>query len=479
MSFLSITFHKLNQTNMRRLFILIFISICGICSCTTKTINEKDLSVHVDTYNYDSLDYPSESIQIPDSSRIEFIEKFFAPWELNPEALLANIDSFPGKSLSYLNKYLANDEWYGENKKPHKKWLKEGIVNNINTSSFPNFIQKGIIKTHTNVRRIPSNKPGFNIYSNAGEGFPFDYFQETGIWANTPILIVHISEDKQWCYAITPYYKGWISMHAVAIVNQDFMNQWLTGNYCLPLSDSLNLNNELSSYAINAKMGMVLPYEKISDDTSSISVFYTNSDENQNAKVLKAEVKRELVAFEDLSFNETELKSLVSNLIGRPYGWGGSLENRDCSSMIRDLLGTYRIWLPRDSKDQINAGNKYDLPSTNDEKIKFIKENGIPFLTILRKKGHNMLYVGIDSNGDPLILHAIWGLTTFYSNQELAAMLKNYPIEGLHQDKEGKLNGRYIIGEAVVTSVNAGIGNDNITYPLVEYMYSMTNILEK
>jgi len=356
---------------MRYLFILISLGYLVIFSC--KTVNNEELKIQIDTFSYDNLDYPNMEMQISDSFQLKFIDKFFTPWTSRPENLLADLESFPGKDLTYLKKYLDDDEWYGENKKQHKKWQREEIVNNVKTENFPNFLNKGIIINHTNVRRIPTNKPGFDIYSKAGEGFPFDYFQETMLWANTPILIAHTTNDKQWCYAITPYYKGWIAMHDVAIVNQDFIEQWQTGSYCLPLSDSLNLQNNISHYSINAKIGMVIPYKAIQNSNNKVTVFYSNADENLNAKIFKTDIDKESVALDNFSFNEKSLKKLVSNLIGRPYGWGGNLENRDCSSMIRDLLSTYRIWLPRDSKDQIDWGNKYDLPNETDEKIAKIR----------------------------------------------------------------------------------------------------------
>nr|WP_299338699.1 SH3 domain-containing protein [Allomuricauda sp.] len=460
---------------MRILLILVF-CCCGIFGC--KRVGTEDTTVQINTYFHDSLDYPTKDIEIPTSLQKVFVENFFLPWSSSPTELLDSLNSFPGKELSYLENYLTDDEWYGENKKPHKKWQREEIVNNVNTKTFPNFLKKGIVISHTDLRRIPTNRPGFDKYSKAGEGYPFDYFQETALWANTPILIVHTSKDRQWGYVISSYYKGWVQMHDVAIVDEDFIGQWSTGSFCQPLSDQINLQNPDSNYAINAKMGMLLPFEEISDKPDKFLVFYANADENQNAKILKAEVDRNAVALSNFKFNESNLKQLVSNLVGRPYGWGGNLENRDCSSMIRDLLGTYRIWLPRDSKDQIEVGNKYDFPDTAEEKIRLIKEKGVPFLTILRKKGHNMLYVGDAPNGEPLILHAIWGLKTSYSNEQLRNFLNAYPMEGIHEDEDGRLKGRYIIGEAVITSVNAGAGSNGVTVPLIDEIYAMTNVLE-
>ena len=458
--------------------ILLFSVLLGcplLLGCGTGEKRESTFTI--ETFTPDKLAYPDKALHISDALQNEFVENFFLPWKLSSEKLLETSDSFPGKDLFYLEKYLKDDEWYGENKKPHKRRSREEIVNNVDKSSFPNFLKKGIVIAHTDLRRIPTDRPGFDTYSKAGEGYPFDYFQETNLWANTPLQLVHLSKDKQWCYVISPYYKGWVAMHDLALVSEDFMEEWWTGSYAMPLSDRVNLQHSISNYALNAKMGMVLPYQEIPDNPNQVLTYYANADENQNAKLLKAEIGKDEVALIDFKFNQTNLEPLVSHLFGRPYGWGGNLENRDCSSMIRDLLATYKIWLPRDSKDQIEIGERYELKGSAGEKMQLIKEKGIPFLTVLRKKGHNMLYVGNSPNGEPLIFHAIWGLKTSYANTELADFLKNYPIEGIHQEEDGKLKGRYIIGESVITSVMAGDGNNGITSPLVEDIYAMTNIL--
>jgi hypothetical protein len=89
-----------------------------------------------------------------------------------------------------------------------------------------------------------------------------------------------------------------------------------------------------------------------------------------------------------------------------------------------------------------------------------------------------MLYVGLSDDGEPLILHSKWGLKTTYANPELAEHLSRYPIEGLHQAEDGSIYGRYIIGETLITSVNLGSGNPEITTPLIEDIYVMTTLLQ-
>jgi len=461
---------------MRAILILILCIFLSALSC--KSVDSNGTNIVVNRVSYESLAYPQVAVEIPDSIQLEFTKKFFIPWTSQSQVLFSSLNVFPGKELSYLEKYLNDNEWYGENKKPHKKWQREEITSNIDIASFPNFMKKGITIAHTDLRRIPTNRPGFDQYSKAGEGYPFDYFQETGLWANTPVLIVHISNDKQWSYVISAYYKGWVAFHDIALVSEGFITKWLNEGFCSPISDHVILSNNTSHYAINGKIGMVLPYRKILGKPNKLSVYYASADENRDAQILNAEVDRNVMALGDFAFNENNVKGLIANLVGKPYGWGGYLENRDCSSMIRDLMGTYRIWLPRDSKDQMAIGHTYNFPKTANKKIALIKEKGIPFFTILRKKGHNMLYVGDAPNGEPLILHAIWGLKTSYSNGQLADFLDNYPIEGIHLDTDGKLKGRHIIGETVITSITIGSGRSGITLPLIDEIYAMTNILE-
>ena len=446
----------------------------GSCGNTAK----KESPLVIETFTPDHLTYPNEAIRIADSLQNEFAQNFFLPWTRHASDVLKTLDGFPGKEVSYLEKYLNDDEWYGENKKPHKRSSREEIVDNIDETEFPNFLKKGITIAHTNLRRIPSHRPGFDVYSKAGEGYPFDYFQETNLWVNTPLQLIHLSKDNQWCYVLSPYYKGWVAMRDLAVVSDDFMEQWMTGSYAMPLSDNVNLQNVHSIYAVNAKMGTVLPYLEIPDKPDYIKVYYANADENKYARILSSELSKDKVALDDFVFNKTHLQPLVSNLVGKPYGWGGNLENRDCSSMIRDLLATYKVWLPRDSKDQIEIGEHHELSGSAEEKIQLIKEKGIPFLTILRKKGHNMLYVGNAENGEPLIFHAIWGLKTTYSDKELTNFLTKYPIEGIHLEEDGKVKGRHIIGESVITTITAGAGNNGVTIPLIDEIYAMTTILQ-
>ena len=104
--------------------------------------------------------------------------------------------------------------------------------------------------------------------------------------------------------------------------------------------------------------------------------------------------------------------------------------------MTRDFFTVFGIWLPRHSQDQVKEAVTYiDLQGLPpEEKEKIIIEKGIPYLSLLWRKGHVMLYIG-QKDGRALIFHNIWGIRT--------------------KDLQGR-EGRKIIGQAVITTLQPG-----------------------
>ena len=104
--------------------------------------------------------------------------------------------------------------------------------------------------------------------------------------------------------------------------------------------------------------------------------------------------------------------------------------------MTRDFFAPFGIWLPRHSEDQVKeAGSYISLQGLDPEqKEKIILEKGVPYLSLLWRKGHVMLYIG-QLNGRALIFHNLWGIKT--------------------KDVTGK-EGRKIIGQAVITTLRPG-----------------------
>jgi hypothetical protein len=123
---------------------------------------------------------------------------------------------------------------------------------------------------------------------------------------------------------------------------------------------------------------------------------------------------------------------------------------------MKDYFATCGLYLKRNSKAQINsdlAVRTFDLSGkSNSEKVNIIKNNGIPFRTLIYLPGHIGLYVG-DFKGKPAMLHNIWGLKTFSSN-----------------DGEG----REVVGKSVISTLEIGKEIVNVQSTLLERVDKMS-----
>jgi hypothetical protein len=398
-----------------------------------------------------------------------FWKKYLLPWQIKKAELNQYLkdSSIPGKDIFYTQNNFANpdNEWFSENKQAYSEKIKKRIAANIDLTTFPNFFRPGITINHTSIRRIPSDKPGYDTYSKAGEGFPFDYFQETGVWANTPVLLLHLSKDRQWVYTLTAFYKGWVRFSDLAIVDKSFMNKWNSGTFSFLIKDHTPISSRDQLHGLDGRIGMIFP-----SGANPQTVKMPIAAANRKAVLVEATINPDHISQGFATMNEMILKSMANDMLGQAYGWGGYLENRDCSSTIRDYLTPFGIWLPRNSTDQakygeIVDGQYYDLSDiqSREQKLALIKEKGIPFLSILWKKGHSLLYIGQTEEGMPLVMHTIWGLKTLYENTELLSeVTSRFPIEGIHQvsiedangQKQTKFIGRRLIGKTVITPLD-------------------------
>jgi hypothetical protein len=104
------------------------------------------------------------------------------------------------------------------------------------------------------------------------------------------------------------------------------------------------------------------------------------------------------------------------------------------------LFTPFGIWLPRNSADQAkNGGAFHDLSGlTEGEKRDRLQRQGVPFYTMVWLKGHIGLYLGTDpTNGEPLLLHNMWGVRTTDSHgREGRALVGRLAITSLHPGEE-------------------------------------------
>jgi hypothetical protein len=377
---------------------------------------------------------------------VNYDVQYFAPW--HREKPYFDIDIVERGFNKYKNK---KNFGYGENGKKHKKsWMKK-IAANAQLEKYPNSGYAGITVDIADIRVLPTKRPRFVNLTYSHRGYPFDTFQESLVSANTPVFITHVSKDKAWLLAETPYVVGWIAARKVAPVDKDFTKKWENGHYAVIIKDKIPLCDEEGRFLFKAPLGSIFP--KVGEDPKGMKVLIATADRDGRAFLKTAVISMEEATTKPLKLTNYNIAKIANELINEPYGWGGLYQNRDCSAMTKDLFAPFGIWLPRHSSDQAKEGGMFvNLQHLSpQEKEQAIIKDGMPYLTLIWRKGHIMLYIG-SHQGKALIFHNFWGIKT--------------------KDLLGR-EGRRIVGHAAITTLNPGLELRNDDSPESYYINSI------
>ena len=418
---------------MRSVFLILalFSVVITVCAPAPEMVRD------VETLPQENIRYLDggrpDSLLVPQTLQNRFNHRadslFFLPWHWNRDRALF-------ETLRGLFEAFKKNPGWGENlRKRDAAWI-EALEGNADLGSFPNTGEPGITTANSDLRMLPTNKPVFRDYRLAGEGFPFDYLETSSIPANTPVRIIQTAKDKSWVWVRSCIAVGWLPARDVASVDSAFIRRWEAGNPVVIVQDDIPITSQTGLFLFHAPLGMVFP--KTGEDSSSIRFLVAMPGVDRKAVIAEAVLPKTQAADKPLDLTPMNLARMADRLIREPYGWGGMYQNRDCSATIRDLFIPFGILLPRNGNHQAEEGfGAVDLGMLDPaEKEKTVIQKGIPFLTLLWFKGHIMLYIGHE-RGRALAFHNLWGIRT--------------------RTRSGE-EGRYIVGEAVVTTLSPGKG---------------------
>lgn len=368
----------------------------------------------------DWADRPVMSAQARADSEAAYRRAYFGPWDRDGAKFLAE------QVFWFETRYGAVRGW-GENLKPLPADHVSGLVALADRPGYPSRpARKAISVKACSLRALPTDRPFFEDPSKAGEGFPFDYLQNTSIHPFTPLLVTHASRDGAWLLVEAPFAVGFVRPECLAYVDEVWAHRLRKSAFATPQADGVPVRDGAGRTLALVDMGTLVP---VVGDGSSIPV--RGADERA---VFTAGPAEGLSPW-PLPPTPRTAAELGSRMSGKPYGWGGLFGARDCSSLTRDLMTAVGIWLERNSGDQALAGTVVDLADLPPkEKERRIIERGVPFFSLLSMKGHVMLYIG-ERAGRPVAFHAVWGVRT--------------------READGR-DGRIVIGKAAVTTLTPG-----------------------
>ncbi|MDH4943878.1 SH3 domain-containing C40 family peptidase [Sulfurimonas sp. C5] len=353
-----------------------------------------------------------------------FADKYFRPWNIKKI-------SINKEQASWAYVY-DNNNSYTYTLQPIKEDFFTDIKENANLEEFATLNQQGLSLKLLDMRALPTDKPIFLDPSKAGEGYPFDYLQNTSLAPNKPLLISHYSKDKKWAFIECSFGFGWVKAKDIVTLDKEYTTLWKEAQQIFLTKDNQPIYDQEGNYLFDSRIGMALAL--IDEDADAYTVLTVSKNKENKALFLKSKISKTIAHKGLLEFNSINIVQLLHEIQNGKYGWGGIYGQRDCSSTLRDFYTPFGFWLPRNSSVQSHIGNVVDLEEfSNEQKEEAIKAQAIPFKTLVYKKGHIGLYVGIYEN-NPIIFQNVWGVKT----------------------KKDNVEGRFIIAKPIFSTLEAG-----------------------
>ena len=423
-------------------FVAIFISGCSFTNGVSveKVRDLQEVSQDAQSYTQGIDDGYISTLE-------EYKEHYFKPWKENKiEAPLAQ--------AMWAYNVFTPQKSYGENLQHIDQSFFDKMLKNSNFSEYATLNKPALTLKNLNLRAFPTQRPLFRDPKQAGEGFPFDYLQNSTIGANKPILVSHYSKDRAWVFVESSFADGWVHSSDIVYMPKKYVEIYQKVKQGFLLKDNIALHDEKNNFLFYSHIGMMLPL--IDANTTTTTLLTVSKCTTNKPFFYKSLLSSDVAHSGILIFNTENINAVMQELEKMHYGWGGMYGQRDCSSTIRDFFAPFGVWLPRNSSEQAQIGKVISFEGMSDkEKIATIKKEGVAFKTLLYKQGHILLYVGIH-NDKVIVFQNMWGIKTL---------------------KYGKA-GRFIVGRAVFSTLE--IGKDLYYYDkkasLLSHLKSM-NIL--
>jgi hypothetical protein len=328
-----------------------------------------------------------------------FNKKYFQPWDLK------QID-IPKADFGWETRFVTKKPIYRENGKvipPYRynKWLRNAQMHRLDSKKY-----KAITIRRTDVKALPTSSAFYRDPRRVGEGFPFDYNQNSALHINVPLYISHFSRDKRWAYVRASYSFGWVKVADFALVGSDFIKAFKNDNYAMTIKDNLRLYDDQNRSFSIVKLGALFP---LSHDKKSYLTARRNAKGQARMHQINVATPN-IIAQKPLAFTPQNVAMLAKEFYGEPYGWGGSYACRDCSATTRDFLGAFGIFLRRNSSKQAKDGSSIKIKGLSKAvKKRTIIAKAEPFRSLLYVPGHIVLYLG-EYKGEPVVMHTYWGI---------------------------------------------------------------------
>ena len=324
--------------------------------------------------------------------------RYFAPWQKNRMGE-------PQEDLTWQVRFVQKKKIYNTRRHLISPQTLQWWIRNSNLENIDSVQARAISIRHSNLRAFPTDTPAYRDPWKSTEGFPFDYNQNSELHLNVPLYLSHYSLDRKWAFVHAGHAFGWVKFSDIALVDSAFIKRFRSGHYAISTKDNLFLYRDRKRFSL-LKLGTIFP---LSHNGKLLSLATRNRKGHAVLKRLRKPADA-LVAAKPVAFTAGNVAYISQQFRNEPYGWGGKLYTRDCSSTTRDFLGCFGIYLDRNSAKQAKNGESITIKGMEKlDKKQAILQYAKPFRSLLYVPGHIGLYLG-QYKGEPVLLHTYWGI---------------------------------------------------------------------
>ncbi|MBQ3379862.1 MAG: SH3 domain-containing protein [Clostridia bacterium] len=284
-------------------------------------------------------------------------------------------------------------------------------------------VRYGIVTERTELICLPTDKPILDDMDDAD----FDYRALVGLKINEPVVIFTTSADGKFYHIYNSCCSGWVDVNCVAVCRD--RDEWLSAwdipdekrlvfygdkmytDYSItaPETSRRLITTGASFERIDADPGeLVINRLPLHNYAAYLPVRCEDGSYRKQASLLNA---REKLSEGYLPLTKANIAEVAFSSLGDAYGWGGSLNNEDCSSLVRSIYSCFGLDLPRNVNWQWAVDfPKLDLANASTEEKEAVLDE-MPLGTILNFPGHQMLYLG-EYEGEYYVLSTIGSVSS-------------------------------------------------------------------
>lgn len=237
----------------------------------------------------------------------------------------------------------------------------------------------GLASCPADLRYYPTTKAGTEDGSFISEKC-IDQFQGTQLTLGEPVMIYHMSEDKEWFFVRSHNYKGWAKRICIAKCTRAIWEDYIRSPRFAIVTEHKTCD------VLGVKMKLYVGTKIPMNSDGNLRIPTRTIDGNVRIFNTKLDIQ---IHQGYLPYTTRNVVEQAFKLLGDQFSWGGKYGHSDCSGTVDAVYNCFGITLPRDTCDMRKIKRHAIDPKGR------IDYNSLQPGSLLLCPGHVMLYLGM------------------------------------------------------------------------------------